>query len=282
MWYTASYNPVFTISHIWHLLLYGYQEAMTWQRSGYLNLLKVDMPILSCIFCTFNWLTLTSEMHFVKFHSEVASCLLSRSKKVCTPGDEAIMKIHKKLFSGIPINCTFFVISPKLQRIWSWNFGFTTRKIWAFIWYQKMYYFRLSPGDENVIGIRSFNQNNKVTRPFQINIAKLQKIRSVANQKHGAHTIIHTAGLIYLAHDNVNLATVNGYDIMSFCNASNFIRKCQVGNIWNYKIFIPRRIKYFSSSKTWKQTIELLETGKTASKFTKRNIPDAVHRLSSW
>ena len=44
---------------------------------------------------------------------------LQRQKKVCTPGDEAIMKIHKKLFSGIPINFTFVVISPKLQRIWS-------------------------------------------------------------------------------------------------------------------------------------------------------------------
>ena len=66
------------------------------------------------------------------------------------------MRVHKKLFSGITINFTFFVISPKLQRIWSWNFGFATRKIWVFIWYQKMYYFWLSPGDENVIGIRSF------------------------------------------------------------------------------------------------------------------------------
>ena len=71
---------------------------------------------------------------------------LQRQKKVCTPGDEAIMKIQKKLFSGIPINFTFFVITPKLQGIWSWNFGFATRKIWAFIWYQKIYYFRLSPG----------------------------------------------------------------------------------------------------------------------------------------
>ena len=99
------------------------------------------------IYIFHNWLTLTFEMHFVKFHSEVDSCLLSRGKrKVCTPGDEAIMKIHKKLFSGIPINFMFFVISPKLQRIWSWNFWFATRKIWAFIWYQKMYYFWLSPG----------------------------------------------------------------------------------------------------------------------------------------
>ena len=71
---------------------------------------------------------------------------LQRQKKVCTPGDEAIMKIHKKLFSGIPFNFTLFVISPKLQRIWNWNFGFAIRKIQAFIWYQKIYYFRLSPG----------------------------------------------------------------------------------------------------------------------------------------
>ena len=30
---------------------------------------------------TFNWLTLTSEIHFVKFHPEVASCLLSLGDK---------------------------------------------------------------------------------------------------------------------------------------------------------------------------------------------------------
>ena len=83
--------------------------------NGSCIMLKVDMPILTCIFFTFNWLTLTSEMHFLKFHPEVASCLLSRGKrKVCTPGDEAIMKIHKKLFSGILFNFTLFVISPKL------------------------------------------------------------------------------------------------------------------------------------------------------------------------
>ena len=116
-------------------------------RSSFYSLLKLDMPILTCIFFTFNWLTLTSEMHFVKFHP-CGSFLftLQRQKKVCTPGDEAVMKIHKKLFSGIPINFTIFGISPKLQRIWSWNFGFAIRKIWTFIWYQKIYYFRLSPG----------------------------------------------------------------------------------------------------------------------------------------
>ena len=43
------------------------------------------MPILTCIYFTFNWLNLTSEMHFVKFHPEVASSLLSRGKRKYAP-----------------------------------------------------------------------------------------------------------------------------------------------------------------------------------------------------
>ena len=102
------------------------------------------MPILTCIFFTFDWLTPGIDLDLWNAICEVSPWssflfTLQRQKKVCTPGDEAMMKIHQKLFSGIPINFTFFVISPKLKRIWSWNFGFATRKIWAFIWYQKMY-----------------------------------------------------------------------------------------------------------------------------------------------
>ena len=117
------------------------------------------MPILTCIFFTFNWLTLTSEMHFVRFYPEVASCLLSRGKrKYMHPWGEAIMKIHKKLFSGIPFNFTLFVISPKLQRIWSWNFRYAIRKIRAFIWNQKYTTSGSTLGDENVIGVSAFNE----------------------------------------------------------------------------------------------------------------------------
>ena len=49
------------------------------------NILKMDMPILTCTFFTFNWLILTSEMHFVKFHPDVASCLLLRGKRKYAP-----------------------------------------------------------------------------------------------------------------------------------------------------------------------------------------------------
>ena len=69
-----------------HLSLYG-TCYYRWHyiKPSFLSILKVDMPILTCIFFTFNWLTLTSEMHFVKFHPEVASCLLSRGKRKYAP-----------------------------------------------------------------------------------------------------------------------------------------------------------------------------------------------------
>ena len=51
-------------------------------------------------------------MHFEKYYAEVASCL---QKKVCTPGDEAIMKTHTNYFLVIPFNFTFFVISPNYK-----------------------------------------------------------------------------------------------------------------------------------------------------------------------
>ena len=61
----------------------------TWEHSVHTRttsiVLKVDMLTLTCIFFTFNWLTLTSEMHFVKFHPEIASCLLSRGKRKYAP-----------------------------------------------------------------------------------------------------------------------------------------------------------------------------------------------------
>ena len=50
------------------------QELFGLLKGGYVN---SNMHI----FFIFNWLTLTSEMHFVKFHPVVASCLLSRGKR---------------------------------------------------------------------------------------------------------------------------------------------------------------------------------------------------------
>ena len=80
---------------------------------------------------------------------------LQRQKKVCTPGDEAIMKIHKKLFSGIPFNFTLFVISKtkefeaEILNLQSEKYGlsFDIKKYTTSGW---------ALGDENMIGIRAF------------------------------------------------------------------------------------------------------------------------------
>ena len=121
--------------------------------------LKVDMPILTCIYFTFNWLTLTSEMHFVKFHPEVASCFLSRGKRKCAPlGMRLLWKYIRNYFLVYQLIPHFllYLLNYIVQRIWRWNFGFAIRKIRAFIWYQKYTTSGWALGDENVIGIRAF------------------------------------------------------------------------------------------------------------------------------
>ena len=106
--------------------------------------LKVDMPILTCIFFTFNWLTLTSEMHFVKFHPVVASCLLSRGKRKYAP--LGMWKYIRNYFLVYQLISPVLVYLQNYKELEAEIFGFAIRKIWAFIWYQKIYYFRLSPG----------------------------------------------------------------------------------------------------------------------------------------
>ena len=72
----------------------------------------------------------------------------------CTPGDEAIMKIHTKLFSGIPFNFTLFLQNYKkfeaeILDLQSEKYGlsFDMKKYTTSGW---------ALGDENVIGIRAF------------------------------------------------------------------------------------------------------------------------------
>ena len=72
--------------------------------------LKVDMPILTYISYTFNWLTLTSEMHFVKFHPDVASCLLSRGKRKYAPlGMRLLWKYIRNDFLVYQLVSCFFL-----------------------------------------------------------------------------------------------------------------------------------------------------------------------------
>ena len=107
----------------------------------------MDIPILTCIFFTFNWLTLTSEMHFVKFHPEEASCLLSRGKRKYAPlGMRLLWKYIRNYFLVYQLIShilsylqTYKEFKAKILDLWPEKYD-------LFIWYQKMYYFRLSPG----------------------------------------------------------------------------------------------------------------------------------------
>ena len=122
------------------------------------------MPILTCIFFTFNWLTLTSEIHFVKFHPEVASCLLSRGKRKYSPlGMRLLWKYIRNYFLVYHFNFKLFKhlqnykeFEAEILDLQSEKYGlsFDIKKYitsgWALV-------------DENVIGIRSFNLDMTMT-----------------------------------------------------------------------------------------------------------------------
>ena len=77
--------PLTLVYDLWPHEHYEGSHIISINQVSFKSDLKVDVPILTCIFFTFNWLTLTSEMHFVKFYPEVASCLLSRGKRKYAP-----------------------------------------------------------------------------------------------------------------------------------------------------------------------------------------------------
>ena len=119
--------------------------------------LKVDVPILICIFFTFNWLSLTSEMYFVKFHPEVASCLLSRGKRKYAPlGMRLIWKYIRNYFLVYQLISHFLSylqnykeFNAKILDLQPEKYGlsFDIKKCTTSGW---------ALGDENVIGIRAF------------------------------------------------------------------------------------------------------------------------------
>ena len=119
--------------------------------------LKVDMPIVTCIFFTFNSLTLTSEMRFVKFHPEVASCLLSRGKRRYAPlGMRLLWKYIRNYFLVYQLISHFLLylqnykeFEAEILDLQSEKYGlsFDIKKYTTSVW---------ALGDENVIGIRAF------------------------------------------------------------------------------------------------------------------------------
>ena len=120
---------------------------------GWSKSLKVDMPIFHFYLVDLDLWNAFCEV------SPWGSFLftLQRQKKECTPGDETIMKIHKKLFSGIPFNFTFFAISPKYKEFEVESFYLQIEKYGLSFDIKKCTTSGWALGDGNVIGIRSFD-----------------------------------------------------------------------------------------------------------------------------
>ena len=123
--------------------------------------LKVDMLILPWVFYTFNWLTLTSEMYFVRFHPEVTSCLLSRGKtKYTTLGMRLWCKYLRNYLLVYQLTSHFL---PYLQNYKEFGGEFSDLQLekygLLFETKKKKTASGWARGDENVIGIRAFKRD---------------------------------------------------------------------------------------------------------------------------
>ena len=118
----------------------------------------MDVPILTCIFFTFNWLTLTSEMHFVKFHHVVASCLLSRGKRKYAPlGMRLLWKYIRNYFLVYQLISPFLVFLQNYKEFEAEILDLQSEKYGLSFDIKKYTTSGWALGDENVIGIRAFN-----------------------------------------------------------------------------------------------------------------------------
>ena len=112
---------------------------------GCCTLLNVDMPILTCIYFTLNWLTLISEMHFVKFHPEVASCLLSRGKRKYAPlGMRLLWKYIRNYFLVYHLISHFLLYLQNYKEFEAEILDLQSEKYGLSFDIKKIYYFQLS------------------------------------------------------------------------------------------------------------------------------------------
>ena len=136
--------------------------------------LKVDMPILACTFFTFNWLTLTSEMHFVKFHPEVASSLLSLGKRKYAPlGMRLLWKYIRNYFLVYHLISHFLLYLQNYKEFEAEILDLQSEKYGLSLDVKKYTTSGWALGDENVIGIRAFKHT--MSNMFQISHQALPK-----------------------------------------------------------------------------------------------------------
>ena len=113
------------------------------------------MPILTCTFFIFNWLTLTSEMHFVKFHPEVASSLLSRGKRKYAPlGMRLLWNYIGNYFLVYQLISHFLLYLQNYKEFEAEILDMQSEKYGLSFDVKKYTTSGWALGDENVIGIR--------------------------------------------------------------------------------------------------------------------------------
>ena len=125
-----------------------------WRSS--LLLYSISM-ILTCIFFTFNWLTLTSEMNFVKFHPVAASCLLSRGKRKYAPlGMRLLWKYIRNYFLVYQLISPFLIYLQNYKEFEAEILDLQSEKYGLSFDIKKYTTSGWALRDENVIGIRAF------------------------------------------------------------------------------------------------------------------------------
>ena len=123
--------------------------------------LKVDMPIPTCIF-NFNWLTLTSEMHFVKFHPQVAFCLLSTGKRMYAPLGMRLLWKYINYFLVYHLISHFLLYLQNYKEFEGEILDLQSEKYVLLCDIKKYTTSGWALGDENVIGTRAFKAPSAV------------------------------------------------------------------------------------------------------------------------
>ena len=115
---------------------------------------------------TFNWLTLTSEMHLVKFHPEVAFCLLSRGKRKYAPlGMRLLWKYIRNYFLVYQLISCFLLYLQNYKEFEAEILDLQSEKYGLSFDIKKYTTSGWALGDENVISIRAFK---KLLTKYQI------------------------------------------------------------------------------------------------------------------
>ena len=109
--WVISLNNLWTLAKFWVQLVQG--PALFWSLHWKAGCAHFQMCIL-----TSNWLTLTSKMHFVKFHPQVASCFLSRLKRKYAPlGMRLLWKYTRNYFLVYHLTLHFVLYLRKYKEV---------------------------------------------------------------------------------------------------------------------------------------------------------------------